>query len=90
MKVNSVHKKMEVEVVWHRGNNVAERDGDGLRSWAYKPSGHRGVSTGNSGSSREDKPEEVQTSGRSTNKKGESGLKGGDKEENKDPGDTEE
>ena len=41
------------------------------------------------GSSREDKLEEAQTSGRSTNKRGEPGLRDGEKEENKDPRDTE-
>lgn len=25
-KVNSMHKKMEVEVAWHRENNAAERE----------------------------------------------------------------
>lgn len=84
-----MHKKVEVEAVWHRGNNLAERDRDGLRIWACKPSSLRGASTGHLGSRREDKLEEAQTSGRSTNKRREPRLRDGEKEENKDPRDTE-
>lgn len=80
---------MEVEVVWHRGNNVAEADRDGLGNLAYKPSVHRGVLAEDSDSSGEDKVEEAQTRGRPTNEGREFGLKGVGKEEEKNPRDIE-
>lgn len=49
-----MHKKMEAEAAWHRGNKVAEAGCAGLGNLAYKPSVHRGVSAGDSDSSRED------------------------------------
>lgn len=76
VQVNSMHKKTEAEVLGHRGHQVAERDGDGPGGWTYKPSGHRGVLTDDSGSGREDELEEKQTSGRCINEGREPGLKG--------------
>lgn len=84
-----MHKKMEAEAAWHRGNKVAEAGCAGLGNLAYEPSVHRGVSAGDSDSSREETLEEAWTRGRCTNGGREFGLKGGGKEEKKDPRDAE-